>query len=133
MSTDVQTPEAKQEEQGAERTRSGPVYRPAVDIAENKDELLIVADLPGAKSDSIDVDFNDGVLTIQGQVNSRYPEQGQPLLREYGVGDFYRTFRVSEQIDSGRIHAEYADGVLTVHLPRSEAAKPRKIEVRAGG
>ena len=131
MTTELQNPETKQEEQGTEPTRSGMVYRPAVDIAENKDELLIVADLPGAKSDSIDIDFEDGVLTIQAKVPPRETHVARMLMREYGVGDFHRTFRVSEQIDSTRIHAEYADGVLTVHLPRSEAAKPRKIEVRA--
>ncbi len=53
------------------------------------------------------------------------------LLREYGVGDFYRTFRVSEQIDASRIEAEYADGVLKLHLPKVEAVKPRKITVKA--
>ena len=132
MTTDVQNQEAKQEEQGTERTRSGQVYRPPVDIAETKDELLIVADLPGAKSDSIDIDFKDGLLTIQAPVPNRYPQDGRALMQEYGVGDFHRTFRIGEQIDSGRIHAEYADGVLTVHLPHSEAAKPRKIEIRAG-
>jgi HSP20 family protein len=53
------------------------------------------------------------------------------LLQEYGVGDFYRTFKVSEQIDSTRISAEYHDGVLTIHLPKVEAAKPRKISVQS--
>jgi HSP20 family protein len=53
------------------------------------------------------------------------------LFSEYGVGDYYRTFRVNEQIDASRIHASAADGVLTVHLPKAEAAKPRKIAVNA--
>ena len=53
------------------------------------------------------------------------------LLREYGVGDFYRAFQVSEVIDPSRIQAEYSGGVLTLHLPKSEAAKPRKIAVQA--
>ena len=51
------------------------------------------------------------------------------LLREYGVGDYYRSFQVSEAIDAGKISAEYADGVLTLHLPKAEAVKPRKIAV----
>ncbi len=121
------------EPQAAERTRGGRVYRPNVDILESKDELTLVADVPGVKSDSIDIDFDDGVLTIQGQVASRYAEDTTFLLREYGIGDFYRTFRVSEQINAGAIHAECADGVLRVHLPKVEAAKPRKIEVKSGG
>ena len=130
MSSELQVNEKAPSE--TERTRTGNVYRPLVDILEDKDELILVADLPGTRSDSIDINFDDGELTIQGQVEPRYNSDRQLLLAEYGLGDFYRTFRVSEQIDSGRIHATYADGVLTVHLPKVEAAKPRKIEVRAG-
>jgi len=130
MSSDLQVHEKAPSE--TERTRTGNVYRPLVDILEEKDELTLVADLPGASGESIDIDFEDGVLTIQGKVDTRYQPEQQFLLVEYGLGDFYRTFRVSEQIDSSRIHAAYADGVLTVHLPKVEAAKPRKIEVRAG-
>lgn len=130
MSSELQVNEKAPSE--TERTRTGDVYRPLVDILEDKDELILVADLPGARSDSIDINFEDGELTIQGRVEPRYNPDRQLLLAEYGLGDFYRTFRVSEQIDSSRIHATYADGVLTVHLPKVEAAKPRKIEVRAG-
>jgi len=130
MSSELQINEKAPSE--TERTRTGNLYRPLVDILEDKDELILVADLPGTRGDSIDINFEDGVLTIQGQVEPRYHPDQQFLLVEYGLGDFYRTFRVSEQIDSSRIHAQYADGVLTVHLPKVEAAKPRKIEVRAG-
>ena len=130
MTTEMEVKQT--EEQEMERTRAGRVYRPFVDIMEDKDELLLVADMPGAKPDSIDIQFDDGILTIQARVESRLAEKANLLLNEYGVGDFYRTFRVSEQIDASRIHAEYADGVLTVHLPQAESAKPRKIEVRAG-
>jgi HSP20 family protein len=118
------------QETGEERTRGERVYRPYVDIVETSEELTLVADVPGAKSDAIDIDFEDGVLTIYGRVEPRYGENVNFLLREYGTGDFQRTFRVSEHINASGIHAEYADGVLTVHLPKVEAAKPRKIEVK---
>ena len=124
--TNVQEPVA------AERTRSGRVYRPNVDILENDQELTLVADVPGVDSESIDIDFEDGLLTIQGKVAPRYGENNHFLLREYGLGDFYRTFRVSEQINIGEITADCADGVLRVHLPKVEAAKPRKIVVKSG-
>jgi len=130
MSSNVQVNEKASSE--TERTRTGNVYRPLVDILENDDELILVADLPGASGDSIDINFDDGELTIQGKVDPRYKPEQQFSAVEYGIGDFYRTFRVSEQIDPNRIHATYADGVLTVHLPKVEAAKPRKIEVRTG-
>ncbi len=130
MATDTNATQA--ELQAAERTRGGQVYRPQVDILERAEELTLVADIPGVKSEAIDIDFEDGVLTIQGKVEPRYGETTNFLHREYGIGDFYRTFRVSEQIDAGRIHADCADGVLTVHLPKAESAKPRKIEVKAG-
>lgn len=114
-----------------ERTRSGQTYRPNVDIVEHRDELVLVADMPGVKSAELDIRFEDGELSIRAPVAARQPEGTRYLLREYGVGDFYRSFRVSEQIDASRISAEYADGVLKLRLPKVEAAKPRKIAVAA--
>jgi len=112
-----------------ERTRGGRYFRPAVDILEKADELLVVADVPGAQRDKIDVHFEDGSLTISAEVEPRQSEQTEYLLEEYGVADYYRTFQVSEAIDSGRITAEFAEGVLTLHLPKAETSKPRKITI----
>lgn len=115
----------------AELTRSGQFYRPNVDIAEGADELVVYADMPGARSQEIDIDFKDGLLTIHGKVAGRQAEGTNYVLNEYGLGDFHRTFQVSEQIDAGRIHASFKDGVLTLHLPKLERIKPRKIAVQA--
>ncbi len=115
----------------AERTRTGCCYRPNVDILEQGDELLVVADMPGAKGDTINVKFEDGTLEIHAVVEPRQDDQRQLLLQEYGVGDYYRSFQVSETIDASKISADYADGLLTLHLPKSEAAKPRRIAVHA--
>ena len=123
----------KNEPETVERTRGGQVYRPNVDIQETPNELTLLADMPGVNNESIDIDFEEGLLTIQGKVGNRYENENRFLLREYGVGDFYRTFRVSERIDVAGIHAECKDGVLTVHLPKVEAAKPRKIAVQSRG
>jgi HSP20 family protein len=123
---------AAEQTAAAERTRSGCCYRPSVDIIEQQDKLLVLADMPGAKSDAIDVKFEDGTLEIHAAVTPRHGDGDECLLQEYGVGDYYRSFQVSEDIDSSKISAEYADGVLTLHLPKSEAAKPRKIAVNAG-
>jgi HSP20 family protein len=113
----------------AERTRSGRCYRPNVDIVERNDELILWADIPGASAGDIDVNFENGHLTIHAKVADRQPEGTHYLLREYGTGDFYRTFHVSEAIDANGITAEYSAGVLTLHLPKVEAVKPRRINV----
>ncbi len=123
------TKKAAEQPEAAERTRSGQFFRPNCDIVEREDELLVLADVPGARGDQIDVKFEDGTLSIHAPVDPRQPLETEYLLREYGVGDYWRTFQVSEAVDAAKISAEYADGVLTLHLPKAEALKPRKIAV----
>ena len=112
-----------------ERTRNGCCYRPDVDIVEQNDELLVLADMPGAKSDAIDLKFEDGTLEIRAAVAPRRGDGENCLLQEYGVGDYYRSFQVSEAIDAGKISAEYADGVLeasSAQVGGREAAEDRR-------
>ena len=118
------------EAKAVEETRCGCYYRPRVDILEKDDELVVLADVPGALADDIDVDFEDGTLTIDAKVAIRGDEGAEYLVREYGVGNYHRTFQVSEAVDREKISAEYADGVLSLHLPKAEAAKPRKIGIK---
>ena len=115
-----------------ERTTAGRVYTPAVDIVELGDELLLMADVPGVRPEDVDLNFDNGELTLSAKVHSRQPETTRYQAREYGIGDFYRAFRIGETIDVSKIRAELTDGVLKVHLPKSEDAKPRKIAVKAG-
>ena len=115
-----------------ERTHAGRSYIPTVDIIDTKEELLLLADLPGANADAVDIDYERGRLAIEARVEPRRPEDGTNyLLREYGVGDFCRSFEVGEGIDAGKIHAEIVDGVLTLHLPKAAELLPRKIAVRS--
>jgi len=114
----------------AEPTWCGACYRPNVDIREENDELLVLADIPGTTGENIAIDFRDGTLTIHAKVPPREQPGANYLLQEYGVGDYYRTFQVSEVIDASKIVAEYHDGVLTLHLPKAESARPRKISVK---
>lgn len=112
-----------------EPTRSDASYLPSVDIVEQGDALVMFVDMPGTAPDSIDVDYNQGRLTIYGKIQPRQSDETHYLLREYGVGDFFRSFQVSEDIDAGRITAEYRNGVLQLRLPKAEAVRPRKIAV----
>src|SRR5688572_14403425 len=107
-----------------EQTRHGATFTPRVDILENQEELLLFADLPGVRTEDLDLRFENGELLIHGRVEPR-EQQGNLLAQEYGVGDFYRAFAIGEAIDANRIAAELRQGVLTVYLPKSEAVKPK--------
>ncbi len=115
-----------------ERTRNRRTYRPNVDIIEKSDELLLIADMPGTTTENIDVRFENGEMTIFGKVPDRQKEEVRYVSQEYGVGDYLRTFQVSEAIDAEKISAEFTNGVLTLHLPKTDRVKPRKIAIKEG-
>lgn len=112
-----------------ERTWGGTHFSPRVDIFETEDELTLFADLPGARPEDVDLRYENGELVLHARVQPRQP-QANALLQEYEVGDFYRAFSIHESIDSTHIEAECKNGVLTVHLPKAEAVKPRQIKIR---
>lgn len=105
-------------------------FKPAVDVAERADAFIVKLDVPGATRDSLDIAFEQGSLTVTARVQARAAQGARPLLREYEVGDYQRTFRIGEAIDPGAIDATLASGVLTVTLPKAPSAQPRRIEVR---
>jgi HSP20 family protein len=105
-------------------------FTPRVDIVETGDELVLFADLPGVKPEDVDLKFERGELILHGKVAQRQP-QNKFLYSEYGIGDFYRSFAIGEHLDMGRITARMVNGVLEVHLPKTDAVKPRKISVQA--
>lgn len=114
-----------------EPTRRGATYVPRFDIAETPDELVLYGDLPGVAREDLELRFENEHLIVYGKVHPRH--EGREFLGgEYGVGDFHREFYVSESVDPEKITAELTGGVLTVHLPKVEALKPRRIEVRGG-
>lgn len=134
MSTELTTHEPKQAQNGVatvERTRGGLTYSPRIDIWEADDELMLYADMPGVSAENLDIQFENRELRIHGKVCPRH-EGINFLYGEYGIGDFHRTFAIGESIDSEKISAELKDGVLTLHLPKTEAVKPRRIEVKTG-
>jgi HSP20 family protein len=102
---------------------------PRVDILEREDEVLVLADLPGVKPDEVDVRFEKGELTIHGRRAAGHAGRASQL-REYEATNYFRAFAVAETVAADKISAELKGGVLTVHLPKVEAVKPRKIAVR---
>lgn len=113
-----------------ELTRAEERYvAPPVDIFEDEQGLVVVADLPGVEPSALDVRVDRGVLTIQGRAAHLAP--ADPVYREYELSGFFRQFQLPEEVDAARISAELAHGVLTLRLPRAERAQPRRIEVRA--
>ena len=108
-----------------------PRFVPAVNIYETPDEYVVLAEMPGCDPKGIDVQFEGGELSIYGRVAPRQVPQTGWLAREFGIGDFHRTFNVTESIETDKISADYEQGILTLRLPKVEQAKPRKIEVRA--
>jgi HSP20 family protein len=113
-----------------ELTRDVPVYRPRFDIVETDDELTLYGDMPGVEESQLDVRYENEQLIIHGKISAR--AEGVKFLRqEYGIGDFHRTFLIGESVNAAKIAAEVHNGVLVVHLPKAEAAKPKRIQVRA--
>lgn len=111
-----------------ERTPSS-TYRPAVDVLDVEDAYRIVADLPGSSAERVSITFEDGVLTLDAELAPRTREGAEPIRQEYGVGAFHRRFRVHGEVEPDAISASYANGVLTVTLPKASRAVRRRVPV----
>ncbi len=106
-------------------------WTPSVDISETEVEYLIKTEIPDVKKEDVKVTVEDGVLTIQGQRKQEKEEKGTKYHRiERSYGSFVRTFSLPDVIETDRVKAEFKDGVLNLHLPKSERAKPKAIEVK---
>lgn len=116
--------------EGVERTREGKLFAPPVDIIETNDDLMLIADMPGVSEKSINVTLEQDTLTIEGRVEPEPPKGYDLSYCEYEIGDFQRSFTLSDTVDREKIEASYKDGVLKLRLPKAEPAKPKKINVR---
>ena len=106
-------------------------FMPLVDIYETEKEYLIKLDLPEVAKEEVKVYVEDGVLTIQGERHKEKEEKGKKFHRiERSYGTFLRTFTVPPDADEVKIDAEFKEGLLKVHLPKSEKAKPKTIDVK---
>lgn len=108
-------------------------WMPAVDIVEDDKEYLIKAELPDVKREDVHVKVQDGTLSLAGERKFEKEEKGKKFHRvERAFGTFTRTFELPMDANAAKIVAEFKDGILKVHLPKSEEAKPRAIEVKIG-
>lgn len=124
----ITTPSGSQPLATRESTRAQEHYvPPAVDIYETADGLMLLADVPGVSREDLDIRIEHAVLTLQGR--ARHAAPGEALYREFELSNFFRQFELSEEVDQEKISAQLKHGVLTLHLPRVEKAKPRPIEV----
>ena len=106
-------------------------HTPLIDIHEGPDGLVLEADLPGATEDNLNIQLEDNVLSLHARVASPAPEGARALHEEYRVGDFYRSFILSDEVERGKITAELKNGVLRLILPKAERAKTRRIEIKS--
>jgi HSP20 family molecular chaperone IbpA len=134
METGTMSPQELQVQQKRELEKQEPtiparVFVPTTDIFETEQALTLVAEIPGVDKGKVDVSVEDGVLTIEGQLDFSKYEGLRPVYTEYNIGHYRRVFTLSNRIDQNSISAEMKDGVLTLVLPKAEEAKPRRISV----
>jgi len=126
---ELQVQHKREVDKKQESTAPARAFVPATDIYETEAALTIVMEMPGSSKDDLDVSVEDGILYVDGKVGFDKYEGLQPLYTEYNIGHYRRTFALSNKIDQGKISAEMKDGVLTLVLPKSEEAKPRRVAV----
>ena len=118
------------QQDGTERTRSRDTFIPRADIFETEDDIYITLDMPGANESQIEVVLEQNVLNIRGMTSHDAPSGYELAYAEFHPGDYERSFRLSDQVDSDKIDAVYADGELKLTLPKAEVARTRKISVK---
>ena len=118
-------------ENGQEESITVAEWAPAVDVTEDDKEYLITAELPEVKKEDVKVSVQKGVLSISGERKIEKEDKKKKYHRvERAYGTFVRTFTVPEDADVEKIQAEFKDGMLKVHIPKSEKAKPKEIDVK---
>jgi HSP20 family protein len=126
---ELQVQQKRELEKKQEATVPTRVYVPTTDIFETDQALTLIAEMPGVDKSKVHVSVEDGVLTIQGQIDFAKYEDLRPVYTEYNIGNYRRSFTLSHRIDQSKIRADMKDGILTLVLPKAEEAKPRRIQV----
>jgi HSP20 family protein len=133
MAQEVRTVEQRtpQTTDSGQRATPRPVFLPPADIYETRDNIVVLAEMPGVAPDGVDITLERRVLTIRGQRAVNNHAGYQRVYNEYADGDYERVFTLSENIDRDRIEATLEDGVLHLVLPKAESAKARRIELKS--
>jgi HSP20 family protein len=107
-------------------------WSPALDVYDDKDNLVVTLEVPGMKKDDIEISLHDGMLTVSGErKDEREQTEGQAFRSERYFGKFQRSLSLPTAVDGNKVKANYKDGILTIHLPKAEEAKPKQISVSA--
>lgn len=122
----VQQKREAHKEESTAPTRS---FLPSADIFETEHALTVVLEMPGVSKDNVDINIENGLLTIEAGIDFGKYDGLRPVYSEYNIGPYRRSFRLPNQIDQDKISAEMEDGVISLTLPKTEKAKPRRIAV----
>jgi len=128
---DIQKKRETQMQRGVEPTQQGPLFVPPTDIRETNESVVLTADMPGVRADGVNVTLENDVLTVRGTVADEHRSEASATYAEYEVGNYQRSFSLSDEIDRDKIDARMNNGVLTLTLPKTRPSQKR-IEVKAG-
>jgi HSP20 family protein len=127
--TELTPREAEAEKQMQSKQAQNRAVAPPVDVYENREEFLLVSDMPGITKDALSIHLDKGQLTLE--ASRAEPANGKLLAAEIRYTNYRRAFSVPQGIDVDKVSADLQQGVLRVHLPKSAAVKPRQIQVRS--
>jgi HSP20 family molecular chaperone IbpA len=126
---ELQVQRKREVESRQESTIPARSFVPVTDVFETDQALMVILEMPGVGKNSVEVDVENDVLTIQGRIDFSKYDGLQPLYTEYNIGNYRRSFQLSDKIEQDKIKAELKDGVMTLVLPKAVKAKPRRIKV----
>jgi HSP20 family protein len=126
---ELQVQQKRELEKKQEATVPARFFVPTTDIFETEQALSLIVEMPAVDKSKVEISVEDGLLTIQGQIDFSKYEGMQPVYTEYNIGHYRRSFSLSNKIAQDKIAAEMQDGVLTLVLPKAEEAKRRRISI----
>ena len=130
IAQELQVQKKRELENKEEATIPARLFVPPADIYEAENDLTVVLEMPGVEKKNVDINVENGVLSVEGRIDLAKYQGLQPLYTEYNIGHYSRSFRLSSKIDQNKIAAEMKDGVLSLKLPKADEAKPRTIQIK---